>query len=227
MSAAKLARWFGLAGGLVVALSACNPSHPQNDGGVDGQLCSLPPNCSGYCNHLVGAGCNFPQTPGELITLCVDDCTSQRDLVPADCMVAWTNLMACAACSTVQCPQRSCSPDGTICIEEGIKVLGCDVVQAEFDACAGACLKSSLNAGGSGPEGSFEVMTTGCVCPATLRPGKAAGEACTSSSECAEICCGCSNSHGRFVVRACKNGQCLGDPGICTDMIGGDQFGAC
>jgi hypothetical protein len=228
MTAAKVLRWIGLAGGVAALLPACGSTlGPRDDAGADGQLCSLPPNCAGYCNHLVAKGCDFPQTPIELTMLCTDECSRQHDLVPADCMVAWTNVMACAACASVQCPRKTCTPDGTVCIDEGIKVVGCETAQSEFEACSGACLKDSLVEGGSFSEGSYELTTSGCVCPATLRAGKAAGEPCTSESECAEVCCGCSNSRGKFVVRACKNGVCLGDPGICTEMIGFSQFGAC
>jgi hypothetical protein len=221
-------RRIGFVFALAAAAVGCGSSPgPRGDATADGQLCSLPSNCIGYCDHLVARGCDFPQTQSQLISLCTDECLRQHALVPADCMVAWSNLMSCAVCATVQCPQQTCTPDRTVCIDEGIQVVGCETAQSEFDACAGACLKDSLVEGGSFSDGSYEVTTSSCVCPATLRAGKAAGEPCASETECAEVCCGCSNSRGKFVVRACKNGVCQGDPDVCTEMIGFSQLGAC
>jgi hypothetical protein len=235
MKTAPLRRWLALAGSVAAVLSACGGSlGPGSDGGTgndgggaDAPICLADPTCAAYCDHLINAGCNWKITLSELRGRCIDDCARELNLIPVDCVSAWANAYACASCGMIQCPQRTCVQDGSVCVEEGLKVLGCDQAGSEYRACAGACIASSLTEGASLSEGSFETTTTGCVCPAALRAGKAAGEACTSSSECAEVCCGCSNSRGRFVIRACKSGRCLGDPGICTDSIGGAQFGAC
>src|SRR5437764_1277865 len=49
-------------------------------------------------------------------------------------------------------------------------------------------------------------------CPAQLRPGKATGEPCTVSGDCAEICCDCSNPNP-YAAQACVNGACA-TPGL-------------
>jgi hypothetical protein len=223
-------RRLALLGGAAALLSACGSSPgPRTDGGADGQLCSLPPTCSGYCNRVGAAACDWKgYTQSQVLQFCLQDCTSAEALIPADCLGLWSQRLACAACSGIQCPRQTCTSDGTVCIDQGLQVVGCDIEERQFQACAGICLRDGITAGGGGTDGSFEITSSGCACPASLQSGKAAGEACNSSSECAEICCGCSNnSHGRNVIRACKNGQCLGDPGICTESIGGFQLGQC
>jgi len=221
----------------LAAATGCGASLAPPDGGsdapfdrvppADALLCTANPSCAAYCSHVLAAGCAWNVSPAQLLAQCVQDCESQHTLIPVDCLSTWATAMACASCGAVQCPRQTCVQDGSVCIAEGLQVSGCDDSANALKACAGACTASSLVEGASLPEGSFETKTTGCVCPAALRPGRAAGEACQSSSDCAEVCCGCSNSRGRFVIRACKAGRCLGDPGICTDSIGTAQFGAC
>jgi hypothetical protein len=139
---------------------------------------------------VLAAGCAWNVSPAQLLAQCVQDCESQHTLIPVDCLSTWATAMACASCGAVQCPRQTCVQDGSVCIAEGLQVSGCDDSANALKACAGACTASSLVEGASLPEGSFETKTTGCVCPAALRPGRAAGEACQSSSDCAEICCG-------------------------------------
>ena len=178
--------------------------------------------CVSYCAHVFSTPCDWPQ--GAAIT-CVNECHSAAaSLVPADCMALWEAVLTCGSCATVTCARQMCIEQGgsRVCIDEPESINGCDQESIAWRTCGGSCLQSPSSwneGGGSATGGSFlrGVVTSACTCPGALEPGGAAGAACTSDTDCAQICCACATGHGRYLVRTCQNGRCLGEPEICAD----------
>ncbi len=200
---------------ICVAAFGCGPST------LGGRCGGDPDACVAYCAHVVAAGCELPM---NAMQVCVDSCHQDAMSVPGDCMNAWTTALGCASCATVQCPTRTCLDGGGVCIQEGGKILGCDSESAAFRVCGGSCLLSSVDVVGGGSAGatSYDLRTSRCACPSTLASGGGAGTACATSADCAETCCACGTGQGRYVLRVCENGQCLGAPDVCSpDAIPG------
>jgi hypothetical protein len=178
--------------------------------------------CASYCAHVFSTPCEWP--PGAAIT-CVSEChAAAASLVPTECMALWEAALTCGSCATVTCAHQTCIDQGQsrVCIDEPESINGCDQESIAWRTCGGSCLQrpSSWNeGGGSSTGGSFSraVVTSRCACPGTLEPGGAAGAACTSDTDCAQICCACATGHGRYLVRTCQSGRCLGEPEICAD----------
>jgi hypothetical protein len=199
--------------------------------GADAAVCSnsgtrpggCPPGwdlCSSYCQHLAAARCGWPAGFG---TTCYNQCQAAALQVPQECADAWNAALTCGTCATIQCGGQQCidEPGGSVCIDQASTVTGCDAESAAFRSCAGSCLQSpvSFGAGGGSLDGgtrSVEATTSRCACPATLEPGAAAGAPCTTSGDCAQVCCACATGHGRYVIRTCENGRCVGAPDICA-----------
>jgi len=206
--------------GAVLAAAAGSPgcgSSQQGNGGC-------PPGedlCVSYCQHAFSTACVWPSD----FLSCVNSCKAAVAAMPADCMDAWSAALTCGSCAAIQCARRTCTPDGTACVEESSKVVGCEAESAAAEACAGACLAepvTSFSGGGSlgGGSQSTEITTSRCACPATLQPGAGAGASCGTAGDCAQVCCACATGHGRFLVRSCTNGQCQGDLDACAAASG-------
>jgi hypothetical protein len=202
--------------GAVLAAAAGSPgcgSSPKGNGGC-------PPGedlCVSYCQHAFSTTCSWPTD----FLGCVNSCKTTVAAFPTACMDAWAAALRCGSCAAIQCARRTCTPDGSACVEEGSKVVGCDAESAAFEACAGACLAepiTSSSGGGSSDGGSQsrDITTSRCACPATLEPGAAAGASCVTAGDCAQVCCACPTGAGRFVVRSCVNRQCQGDLDACA-----------
>jgi hypothetical protein len=198
----------------------------QACGGSGNSISVCPPGpdlCASYCANVLGAPCDWPA--GAALS-CLNECRSAASSLPADCMAAWEAALTCGSCATVTCPQQTCidQGQGRICIDQPEVINGCDQESIAFRSCGGSCLQSpaSWNEGGASAAGSFSraVVTSRCACPAALEAGGAPGAACTSEMDCAEICCACATGHGRYRVRTCQNGRCLGEPEICADADG-------
>jgi hypothetical protein len=175
--------------------------------------------CASYCQHLFSTVCAWQTT----LLSCINTCHASMTSTPPDCVDAWEGALACGSCANVQCAQRTCTNGGTVCVQEESKIVGCDDENAAYRACAGACLKDPVSSfsGGSSFDGgtqSTEVVTSRCACPATLGPGAPAGTSCVTSGDCAQVCCACGTGHGKFLIRTCVNGQCLGDPDACASL---------
>ncbi|HXU00412.1 MAG TPA: hypothetical protein VN903_05440 [Polyangia bacterium] len=201
---------------LLAGLAGCGPS-------ATGSANGCPPGddlCVSYCRHLFATACTWPT---DFLT-CVNQCHASMapQTLPPECLDAWKAALTCGSCAMVQCAQRMCIDNGSVCIDEDSKVVGCDAESAAFRACGGACVAAPFNAstGGGSSDGRFrtsEIVTSACACPATLEPGGAPGTTCTSGQDCAQICCACAAGHGRFLIRTCQNGQCLGEAETCAD----------
>jgi len=208
---------FGLGAILAAAAGSSGCGSNKGNGGC-------PPGedlCGSYCQHLFSSACTWPTD----FLACANSCRAAAAMVPADCMDAWSAALSCGSCAAIQCAHRTCIDNGSVCVDQSSMVLGCDAEATAFQACAGACLASPVtsSSGGGSPDGgsqSNEITTSRCACPATLGPGAPAGAACVTASDCAQICCGCATGHGKFVVRSCVNGQCLGDPDACAAATG-------
>jgi len=57
-----------------------------------------------------------------------------------------------------------------------------------------------------------------CLNPWTLE-GKAPGEKCTGSNDCAEACCKCSSSGIYYIAQACIEGKCATTSDACQRAL--------
>jgi hypothetical protein len=170
--------------------------------------------CSAFCRNVIAQNCSDPDAVLHDQAACEAACAKPFPRVPADCDCTLKNYLECAAAARIQCPRRRCNDSG-VCVDESMKVLGCEAEDKAFDACAGACLhEGNTNGGGSagsdaGPGTSYEYISTGCVCP-PLATGLAPGSSCTSARDCAQFCCDCASDRGKFVGQLCLEGRCVG-----------------
>lgn len=69
------------------------------------------------------------------------------------------------------------------------------------------------------PAQNFDISTEGsgrgCGKPSYFTGSKRPGESCSSTSECAPICCGCANGNGSALAAACEKGKCVGEDEAC------------
>jgi len=197
-------------GGSVAGGSGGSAAGGSATGGGAGGACVANSTCDGYCAHLetVCAG---------LEAVCVADCAETDGYVPADCQAGFESYVACASCATIECPGQVCN--NGVCIDQPLKVSGCDAELAAFQACAGACLSHPIVEGGGNANGSFAYTTSRCECPASTKPGKPAGQGCGFSDECAEVCCNCPTGHGNYLVQACTQGTCPDAASACSSAL--------
>ena len=175
--------------------SSSGGSSSGGSGGAGGGL-----TCEGVCNTVLPDDC-----PSDLLGRdCVEECNQTLGRFPSECRALVQELFEC-----VQAAARDCrDPEGP-----------CDEIARELADCGGAidpC--SDLESFGFGSsEGSFNVVVGACGCDD--EGGSPPGSACSTSSDCAEVCCGCGSDGPDFGVRACMRGRCLDGPEACNQVI--------
>jgi hypothetical protein len=172
-------------------------------------VCEREASCAGYCdNQSQPRECTDPAG----LELCIDYCENRiEQYLPETCLDEWLAYLGCVACAEFSCEPR-CS--GLVC-EDPPFILGCDGLWEDVRDCAGPCLLTGSTSGFESPDQSSSYETSSCECPIELRTGGAHGEPCVDNGDCAEVCCACSASDGRYVASHCRSGQCVGAPEIC------------
>lgn len=75
-------------------------------------------------------------------------------------------------------------------------------------ACSGDGSSSSSSSSSDSAQG--EQQNDSCPSsPSTLTGTKGSGEACSSYSDCAPVCCSCAGSAKKYGAARCQNGKCV------------------
>jgi len=203
------------------AASACGDrTSAQGDAGPFSGVGLCGGMCASACARVIAAKCQSDQLANTDLAACESKCLETQGKVPQACQCDYGQFLTCVAGATIQCPGRTCS--GLVCIEQPLKVVGCESQAASVNACGGSCSNDpSVSVGGGSSGLSYSYTTSGCMCPTSLAPGAPPGSPCASFGDCAETCCSCSSSTNKFRSRVCLNGTCLGAPASCESVDAG------
>lgn len=176
-------------------------------------VCEAPATCEAYCANINRDG---DCTSSEGVEPCLAYCTLELDrYMPQACRPQWEAFLRCAACAEVSCEQRDCP--GNFGCDDPPYLVGCDGLSDVALECAGACIDEGEQSG-SNAQGSYRALRSHCECPAVLLAGAADGEPCVTAADCAQECCACSGTDGKFVAQQCTGGHCVGGATLCSGL---------
>lgn len=208
---ARQALALGIGFAAAVVLASCG----DTEGGGSGQA-----ECERWCERLRTTDC-----PGSPATadpeLCSSECQQLLASVQPSCRPELSRLLSCLQTVPLECIDGACLPeDGPDCVP--VLPRGCSDEDIAFTDCYAPDDCKNSSGGGSfdnqdGERVDFDVSSECGECPEPLPATSAPGGACSSSLDCAGICCTCPTES--LLVRACIGGKCADQGASCSGDI--------